>query len=110
MSEVVFVSCHNLWTGEEFLVGIPVLQSLVQGLDFICLYHPKVLQLSMFENLKHFDMLTKIWSAKDVGEKQHGDFSISKIIAEHKDSQANEGPHDLSMRPFYFKKKTKNLT
>jgi len=37
-------------------------------------------------------------------------FSFSKIIAEHKDSQASEGPHDLSMRPFYFKRKTKNLT
>jgi hypothetical protein len=37
-------------------------------------------------------------------------FSFSKIIAEHKDSQASEGPHHLSMRPFYFKRKAKNLT
>jgi hypothetical protein len=37
-------------------------------------------------------------------------FSFSKIIAKHKDFQASEGPHDLSMRPFYFKRKTKNLT
>jgi hypothetical protein len=37
-------------------------------------------------------------------------FSFSKIIAEQKDSQAIEGPHHLSMRPFHFKRKAKNLT
>jgi hypothetical protein len=37
-------------------------------------------------------------------------FSFSKIIAELKDSQASEGSHHLSMRPFYFKRKAKNLT
>jgi hypothetical protein len=31
--------------------------------------------------------------------------SFSKIIMELKDSQANEGPHHLSMRSFYFKRK-----
>jgi len=36
--------------------------------------------------------------------------SFSKIIAEHKDFQASEGPHHLSMRPFYFKREAKNLT
>jgi len=36
-------------------------------------------------------------------------FSFSKIIAEHKDSQANESPHHLSMKPFYYKRKVKNL-
>jgi hypothetical protein len=37
-------------------------------------------------------------------------FSFSKIISEFKDSQASERPHHLSMRPFYFKRKAKNLT
>jgi len=37
-------------------------------------------------------------------------FSFSKIIAKFEDSQASEGPHHLSMRPFYFKRKAKNLT
>jgi hypothetical protein len=37
-------------------------------------------------------------------------FSFSKIVAELKDFQANEGPHHLSMRPFYLKRKAKNLT
>jgi hypothetical protein len=71
---VVLVLCYNWWKGYDFLVGISVLQSLVQGLDFICLYHPRVLQLRMFEKSKHLNMLTKIWSAKDIGEKQHGWF------------------------------------
>jgi hypothetical protein len=30
-------------------------------------------------------------------------FSFSKIIAELKDSQDSEGPHHLSMKPFYLK-------
>jgi hypothetical protein len=34
-------------------------------------------------------------------------FSFSKIIVEHKDSQASEGPHCLSMRPFTIKGKLK---
>jgi len=34
-------------------------------------------------------------------------FSFSKIIAKHKDFQASEGPHDLSMRPFTLKGKLK---
>ncbi len=37
-------------------------------------------------------------------------FSFSKIIAEHKDSKASEGPHDLFMRPFYYESKVKTLT
>jgi hypothetical protein len=37
-------------------------------------------------------------------------FFFSKIIMELKDFQASEGPHHLSMRPFYFKRKAKNLT
>jgi hypothetical protein len=37
-------------------------------------------------------------------------FSFSKIIVELKDSQVSERPHHLSMRPFYFKRKPKNLT
>jgi hypothetical protein len=37
-------------------------------------------------------------------------FSFSKIIAQLKDFQANEGPHHLSMRPFYFNRKAKNPT
>jgi hypothetical protein len=37
-------------------------------------------------------------------------FSFSNIIVEHKDFQASEGPHHLSMRPFYFKRKAKNIT
>jgi hypothetical protein len=36
-------------------------------------------------------------------------FSFSKIIVEHKDSQANESPRHLSMKPFYYKRKVKNL-
>jgi hypothetical protein len=36
-------------------------------------------------------------------------FSFSKIITEIKDFQASEGPHHLSMRSFYFKRKAKNL-
>jgi hypothetical protein len=34
-------------------------------------------------------------------------FSFSKIIMELKDSQANGGPHHLSMRPFTLKGKLK---
>jgi hypothetical protein len=34
-------------------------------------------------------------------------FSFSKIIAELKDFQVSEGPHHLSMRPFYLKGKLK---
>jgi hypothetical protein len=37
-------------------------------------------------------------------------FSFSKIIAKLKKIQANEEPHHLSMRPFYFKRKAENLT
>jgi hypothetical protein len=36
-------------------------------------------------------------------------FSFSKTITKVKDFQASEGPHHLSMRSFYFKRKTKNL-
>lgn len=41
--------------------------------------------------------------------KHHGWFFFSKIIAELKYSQASEGPHHLSMRPFYSKRKVLNL-
>jgi hypothetical protein len=37
-------------------------------------------------------------------------FSSSKIVVELKDFQASERPHHLSMRPYYFKRKAKNLT
>jgi hypothetical protein len=96
--------------GLGLFFGIPVLQSLVQGLNFICLYHPRVLQLSTFENLKHFDMLTKYEVQRMLVKNNMVGFSSSKIIVELQDFQASEGPHHLSMRPFYFKKKAKNLT
>jgi len=37
-------------------------------------------------------------------------FFFSKIIAKLKDFQVTEGPHHPSVRPFYFKRKAKNLT
>jgi hypothetical protein len=59
----------------------------------------------MFENLKHFDMFTKIEVQRMSVKNNMVGFFFSKIIAKLKDSRASEGPHHLSMRPFYFKKK-----